>query len=144
LIFRFKHPEQEQQLTAIEIIYDETQTPPKTSILIFDPNDGTKSILEIEQPTFNKDPYKILLTVDLEENTASALIWKTGFEPVNTIPIPLAFPSGSIFNLDSEMRLCYDGQIHTKCTIQYLDIIFDERGGSDGALGLLYGIHRKY
>ena len=88
------------------------------------------------------------MIVDLEKNTASALIWPIGPAPFYTpplAPIALNFPSGSIFNSESELLLCYDGQQHsTKCEIQNLDIIFDARGGDSAALGVLYGKHRSF
>jgi len=87
--------------------------------------------------------------VDLKWNLASGLIWKKGLRPTYTMPLgPISgqdFPSGSIFNSESELLLCYDGkQQSTNCAIQYLDIIFDARGGRSGAYGVLYGNHRNF
>ena len=48
-----------------------------------------------------------------------------------------------MFNSGSKLLLCNDGQKSTDCTIQYLDIIFDARGGDSGAFGVLYGKHRS-
>ena len=87
------------------------------------------------------------MIVDLEENSASALIHPQGLSPEFTssnIPMKLNFPSGSIFNSESELFLCYNGQESNDCWIRYLDIIFDARGGEFGALGVLYGKHRIF
>jgi len=87
------------------------------------------------------------VVLDLEKNTASAVIWPKGSNPEYTQifkPVALNFPGGSIFNSDSKLFLCYDGQQSTQCAIEYLEIIFDARGGDAGALGILYGKQRCF
>ena len=90
------------------------------------------------------------MNVDLEANSATALIWKKEFTLQNVPqfpdmpPIELNFPSGSIFNSESELLLCYDGQQGTHCAIKHLDVIFDDRGAIYGARSVLYGIHRSF
>jgi len=57
VFFRFKHPLQDQ-ITGIEIKYDQTQTPPKFSILSFDSTQGTKPIVEIDEvKSITKTPF---------------------------------------------------------------------------------------
>jgi len=82
--------------------------------------------------------------VDLEENSAFALIWRKGSALTQTIRVGLSYPSGSIFSPESQLLLCYDGQVHGDCTIQNLDITFDARGGESGAAGLLFGRYRNF
>jgi len=80
---------------------------------------------------------------DLEKNSASGLIFEG---PVLTFEqaIDLDYPSGSVFNSESELLLCYDGQQQNgDCAVHYLDIIFDARGGGNDLRDLLYGTHRR-
>ena len=84
------------------------------------------------------------MIADLAKNSASGLIFPKESTLEYGPPIDLNFPSGSLFNSESELLLCYDGQQNADCRIRYLDIIFDARGGGYDLRDLIYGIHRSF
>ena len=59
-------------------------------------------------------------------------------------PLNYPYPNEYMFSPESRLLLCYDGQESTDCSIQNLDIIFDARGGSHAAPGVIFGKDRIF
>ena len=79
------------------------------------------------------------MILDLEKNFASGIYFPTGTTPALE-QTSLDYPSGSIFNSQSKLHICPNGE----CTVHTLDMIYDAYGGDYDPLDLLYGIHRSF
>ena len=74
--------------------------------------------------------HQFVVVVDLERNYASASIFVEGIDTppeVNEF-FDLEFASGSIFDSESELFLCSNGEESSHCVIQSLNIFFDSAG----------------
>jgi len=79
------------------------------------------------------------VVLDLEKNSASGIYLPQASQP-EFGEVTLDYPSGSIFNSESKVAICPNGD----CMIHTLDIIYDAYGGDYYLGDLLYGVHRNF